>query len=57
MVILTIKKIFVKKAEKYFYWERWWEIWKNTPMGKDYKRSWEIVQKEGAKNIIRDVIK
>ena len=59
LVILVIKKVFGKNAEKYLKWERWWE-WSPDPSGikgKDFKRSWEIVEKEGPENILKQIIK
>ena len=57
IVILTMKKVFVKGAENYLTWERFWEHWPRDPMRKDYIRSWKIVDKEGPRNIIKELIK
>jgi hypothetical protein len=56
LVILTCKRIFGKNAEKYLKHERFWER-KKSPGAKAYKRSWEIVNEEGPKNILIDLIK
>jgi len=57
LLILTFERIFGKNAEKYLKQEQWWKRWPKNPMAKDYKRSWEIVKKEGPENILKQTIK
>ncbi|MCS7105921.1 MAG: hypothetical protein NZ942_01210, partial [Candidatus Aenigmarchaeota archaeon] len=57
IVILTVKEVFGRNFEKYLRWEKWWENSPKTQRAKDYKRAWEIVEKEGAENIIKDIIR
>jgi hypothetical protein len=57
LVILTMRKVFGKDADEYLYWEQWWKQWPKDPFAKYYKRSWEIVQKEGPENVLKQIIK
>jgi hypothetical protein len=53
IVKLTLEKTFGREAKKYIKYETWF-------YGKhsvDYIRSWEIVEKEGPENILKEVIK
>lgn len=55
--ILTIKKVFGKNAEKYLRIAKWWEISQKSLRAKNYKKSWEIVEKEGPENVIKSIIR
>jgi len=57
LAFLTIKKVFKKNYKKYVYWETHWWKKSKSPTAKLYRRSWEIMQKEGPRNIIKDVVK
>jgi hypothetical protein len=54
--IQTLQKVFGKNAEKYLKYERFWE-WDNWEFSRFYRRSWEIVQKKGAKNLLQELVK
>lgn len=55
LVQLTVKKVF-SRPESYLKWERWWERKPKNPRAKWYKKAWEIVQKEGAENVLSEII-
>lgn len=57
LVVLVINKVFGKNGGKYLQWETWWKREPEHPMAKEYKHSWEIVQKEGPENVIKETIK
>ena len=57
LVQLTMKRAFKRNWKRYIFWEtHWWQT-KKSKRAKLYRRAWEIMEKEGAENIIKDVVK
>lgn len=57
VVKIVLEKTYGDDAGRYIKYEQWWRDYPKSPLAPEYRRAWEIMNKEGAQRIIDAISK